>query len=388
MPSPDVLDLTKLLAPIPGDKPAGDDPRANASPTSLYYKVKDGRNAARQAERRMEGGEEDPPTPDWKAVVTAGTKLLTETAKDLEVTAYMIEALCRTNGFAGLRDGFKLARGLVEQFWDGLYPIPDEEGVATKVAPLTGLNGDDSEGTLIAPINRVPITDSGSLGRLTYSNYLQGVATGKIADPKAKEKKIAGGAMHPELFQKAVDETPAPYYRAVFDDLTAALDEFAKLNQALDAKAGPAAPPTSAVRTALENVLAAIKDVAKGKLAVTQAPAPAAAGDQAAEDDGKGEPGSNGKADGDGKGEKLPSIRGREDALNAILQLAEYFRRTEPHSLVPFALEQSVRWARMALPELILELIPEEGPRKALFKQVGIRAAEAEKPADDAKKKK
>jgi type VI secretion system protein ImpA len=380
MPSPDVLDFAKLLAPIPGDKPAGQDLRANAGPTSPYYQVKDGRNNARAAERRMEGGVEDPTPPDWKAVVTSATKALTESTKDLELAAYLIEALCRTNGFAGLRDGFKLARGLVEQFWDGIYPTPDEEGVPTRVAPLSGLNGDDAEGTLIAPINRVPITDSGNLGKLTYANYLQAVATDKILDPKAKEKKIADGAMNMELIQKAVADTPAPYYRALHDDLTATLAEFAALGAALDAKAGPAAPPSSAIRATLENVLSAINDVAKAKLAVTMT-RPA----EEKKDDAKGEPGANGKPKGEEEGEKLPVIHNREDALNAILQLGDYFRKIEPHSPVPFALEQAVRWARMSLPDLMAELIPEDGPRKALFKQVGIRGLEP--TAKDEKKK-
>ena len=43
--------------------------------------------------------------------------------------------------------------------------------------------------------------------------------------------------------------------------------------------------------------------------------------------------------------------------------------------------------SEMPLPELMLELIPEEGPRKALFRQVGIRAAEAAKPEEEKKKK-
>src|SRR6516162_1998650 len=113
MPSPDVLDFTKLLAPIPGEKPVGVDLRANAGPSSPYYQVKDGRNNARAAERRMEGGLEDAIPPDWKSVVTSATKALGESTKDLELAAYLIEGLCRTNGFAGLRDGFKLTRGLV-----------------------------------------------------------------------------------------------------------------------------------------------------------------------------------------------------------------------------------------------------------------------------------
>lgn len=382
MPTPDVFDFAKLLAPIPGDKPVGADLRVNAGPTSLYYQIKDGRNNARASERRMEGGIEDAVPPDWKAVNTSAIKALTESTKDLEIAAYLIEALCRTHGFAGLRDGFKLARELVERFWDNLYPTPDEEGIATRLAPLTGLNGDDAEGTLIAPINRIPFTDSANLGRLTYSNYLQAVATGKILDPKAKDRRVAAGAMQMETIQKGVDETPAPYYRLLFDDLTGAIEELNKLGQALDAKAGSSAPPNSAIRNSLENVLAAIKDVASAKLAVTATSKKAE--DKKGDDAGKVDPEANGKPDKEDQGEKLPIIRNRDDALNAILQLGEYFRRVEPHSLVPFALEQAVRWARMPLPELMMELIPEENPRKALFKQVGIRPPE---PVKEEKKK-
>jgi type VI secretion system protein ImpA len=370
MPSPDVLDFDRLFAPIPGDRPTGEDLRENAGPSSLYYKVKDGRSAARAAERQMEGGQEDAPPPDWKAVVASGTKALAESTKDLEIAAYLIEALCRTHGFTGLRDGFKLTRGLVEQYWDGLYPVPDEEGVATKVAPLTGLNGDDSEGTLIAPINRVPITDSPSLGRLTFANYVQATATGRILDAEVREQRIAAGAMHTGMFQKAVADTPAAFFIAAVEDITAALDEFAGLGTALDNAAGHAAPPTSAIRAALQNVLDAIKDIARAKLPSPSATAGAAVPVEAGQADAGRDYG------GEGRGERLPAIRNRDDALDALSRLAEYFRRTEPHSLLPYVLEQAVRWGRMPIPDLFAELIPDDQPRKAMFKQVGIRPAE------------
>src|SRR5438105_1121576 len=168
MPSPEVLDFAKLLAPIPGDKPVGIDLRADPSPTSPYYAIKDARSAARAIERQIIGGEDaNSPRPDWRPVVQHGNKVLAEKSKDLEVTAYMIEALVRLNGFGGLRDGFRLARELCERFWDGLYPMPDEEGLETRVAALTGLNGEGGDGTLLAPINRVPLADSPNLGRLS-----------------------------------------------------------------------------------------------------------------------------------------------------------------------------------------------------------------------------
>ena len=62
----------------------------------------------------------------------------------------------------------------------------------------------------------------------------------------------------------------------------------------------------------------------------------------------------------------------REDAFRSLLQVADFFRRTEPHSPVSYALEQAVRWGRMPLPELLQELISDEAVRKDLFRRTGI----------------
>jgi len=42
-------------------------------------------------------------------------------------------------------------------------------------------------------------------------------------------------------------------------------------------------------------------------------------------------------------------------------------------------LEQVANWGKMSLPELLSELIPDEGPRKNVFKQVGIKPPETKK---------
>ena len=146
-------------APISADKPAGIDPRSDASPNSPYYKIKGARNDARAAERQAVGNADAAP-PDWKLVYQLSTRAIAEQAKDLEIAAYLIEALIRLNGFAGMRDGCRLARELVEKFWEGLYPLPDpqpepdEHPLMSRIAPLVGLNGEDAEGTLIMPISR------------------------------------------------------------------------------------------------------------------------------------------------------------------------------------------------------------------------------------------
>ena len=51
MPFGYVIDIDSLVAPISDDMPQGSDVRADRSPTSDYYVIKDARNNARAAER-------------------------------------------------------------------------------------------------------------------------------------------------------------------------------------------------------------------------------------------------------------------------------------------------------------------------------------------------
>src|SRR5207302_8034135 len=124
----------KLLEPIPGDVPTGEDLRADSSPSSLYYQIKDARSACRVAERQAVSVGDESARPDWRPVLRHAQKALAERTKDLEVVAFLIEALVRLNGYAGLRDGLRLARELVERYWGGLYPMPDEDGLQTRLA--------------------------------------------------------------------------------------------------------------------------------------------------------------------------------------------------------------------------------------------------------------
>jgi type VI secretion system protein ImpA len=379
MATPAVLDLDRLLAPTPGAQATGLDLRKDGSPGSAYYAIKDARNTARSLERQVVTAEDKGSVapPDWKVVLDRAVQALAEKTKDLEIVAYLIEALVRQAGFAGLRDGFRLARELVEKFWDGLYPSPDEDGVATRIAPLVGLNGDDSEGTLLAPIKGVPLTTVTSQGQFSYADYDQALALRKITDAKQRERRIASGAVPLETIEKAVAETPAEFYRNLMDDLTACATQYSQLCDALQQRCGNKPPPSSAIRGLLESCQDTIKIVAKKKLeSLTPAAKPDAKPGKEAD-----KTASDGEA---AAGAERGALRTREDAFAALLDVAEFFRRTEPHTVISYTLEQIVRWGRMSLPELLSELIPEEAPRKNLFKQVGIRPPET--PKGEAKK--
>lgn len=66
-------------------------------------------------------------SPLWQEVRTLGLRILTSYSKDIEVLAWLTEAEVRLNGYAGLRDVYGLTVSLLEQFFDALHSIGDED---------------------------------------------------------------------------------------------------------------------------------------------------------------------------------------------------------------------------------------------------------------------
>ncbi|MDR1044458.1 MAG: type VI secretion system protein TssA [Candidatus Adiutrix sp.] len=59
---------------------------------------------------------------DWKLAAELGERILTGQSKDLLVAAYLAAAWLATEGPAGLARGLSLLSGLLENFWDSLFP--------------------------------------------------------------------------------------------------------------------------------------------------------------------------------------------------------------------------------------------------------------------------
>jgi len=379
MATPDVIQLEALLAPIPGDKPTGPDLRADANPASDYFKLKDSRFAARAKEREIDA---DPSLaagelPEWRTILDLAPKLLGTQSKDLEIAAWYVEALLRRHGVAGLRDGFRLLRGLVEKFWDGLYPVPDEDGVAAKVAPLTALNGEGADGTLIQPIRKIPLTDGKEPGPFAAWHYEQAQKLATITDEKAKAWHGKAGTATMDQIEASRRATKPKFFVELVDDLQRCQEEFGGLTAALDKLCGSDAPPTSTIRNTLEGVMTVATTLGHDALAAAKAATEgAAAGDGAAAEEGNGAA-APGKAQAPGL--MLGPIRNREDAFGALLQIGEFFRRTEPHSIVPYAVEELVRRGRMLLPDLLGELIKDAAQRKTFFIVAGMKPPDEQK---------
>ena len=366
MASEEIIQIDSLLQPISEDNTVGDDIRKDPSPTSPYYTIKDARNAARAAERNnMFDGNKSEADEHWRKILKLAPDILQNLSKDLEIASWFTEALIRRYGFQGLRDGFKLIHGLIEQYWDNLYPLPDEDGLETRVASLSGLNGEGAEGVLIAPIRNVEITQGSEPAPFSYWKYQQALEVEKIIDEESKAEKVKKLGFSTEDVERAVAESSESFFLNIRDDVSEAITTYRETGRMLDDFCGiNDSPPNSNIINILEDCLGTINHIAKDKM-----PAEDVAENSAADIAGD----SSAKSATDSPVQTTGAVTSRAEAFKKLTEISEFFRKTEPHSPISYILERAVKWGDMPLKDLIKELIPDSSARDTYGSLTGIK---------------
>lgn len=357
--------MQELLEPVPGELRAGSDPRANLALDSRYLAIKDARNAARRKERASDIDPDSPqPWSEWSEVARLACELLGEEAKDLEVATWLIEALTRLDGFSGLRDGFDLAAGLVENYWDDAFPLIEDGDLEGRLLPYILLNGSNSEGLLVQPIRKIPLTMGAE--PYAYWQYL-------IAQERSEGDGTDHGVPSRDTFDMLVRQTDNAFLAALVSDIEGALVAVNRLSDAFAVHVGADAPPTDAIRSLLQQILEAINYFARDKLARHGADAALEASNTETQTSRAGDADERESRSDSVEGNPRGPVRDREQALQQILEIAAYFRRAEPHSPVSYTLEETVRRARMPFGELLKELIDDESARRQFYVYAGIK---------------
>jgi type VI secretion system protein ImpA len=362
----DVIDIEALLAPLAaGEGGAGEDLRTDYSSASPYQRLRDARSEARAEERAQDSGDDEVVVPQaWREVRRLATECLAGKSKDLEIAAWLAEALVRLEGLAGLAAAARLIEGLADRYWEHGFPQPDEEGMEIRASPLGGLAGEGVDGTLMQPLRRIPLflrADGKPVGLHLWASAED---TAALGDEKRKEARRAAGV--PDL---AVLENEAradsQRLRACAVAARAALGAWSAMDAKLGERFGAEAPSTRRVNEALEQIIA----VGVRLIGALPDDAASAEAEQAAEAPG----GATEAAVAAAGGPAARPLRTREDAIRQLEEIAEWFRKTEPHSPMAYTLADAVRRARLPLPELLAEVLPDDAARTAMLSMLGIR---------------
>jgi type VI secretion system protein ImpA len=337
MPFPD-----DLLNPIEGANPSG----ANLRYDPVYDKIKEARREEAQPPPGMT--EQDRKVSDNAQVIKLTTDLLTKKTKDLQLAAWLTEAWLKQRGFGGLKDGLALCCGLVDKFWDTLYPEIEDGDAESRGAPLGFLGV-----KLDIPIKLVPVVEKAKYGLLDHKQSRDVGYEDQVNGEEAKKKRaqlVKEGKPTPELFDKAFEETPKKFYAQAEKDLDACLDSLTRLKKSCDEKFGAEGPAFGPLQSALD----ASRHLIHGFLQKKREKEPDPVEEVPAAEAAPGAGGEGGPAAvGPVRTGVLISVDGsseppdRIDAIKKIAEAAAFLRRREPQSPASYLMLRGLRWGEL-----------------------------------------
>jgi len=337
MASSPLLDIDSLTAPISGDEPAG---------STVPFTVRTELDEARKEINPDDFDADDPIRPetakyaDWEGVVRLTTRILQETSKDLLVAARLTEALTRLHGFAGLRDGLKLLRVLVESCWERLHPEIEDGDLEVRAGPFLWLDDADRGARFPSTVREIPLF-IGTARQYSWRDWRQ------VQDGR--------GSVTREEIDQAILATTREHCQTIAEDVDSAITELNGLTQALSTRLGSLAPGFTSLGPAISDCRLLVQQVlAKKGPALAAREAPAADGATLAAADSSRRPAS------------------REEIYRQLLAAAEALRDMEPHSPVPYLIIKAVELGQLPFPQLMQRLIREETVLTEMSRELGF----------------
>ena len=309
---------------------------------------------------------------DWSAVIRIATEALVTKTKDLQLAVWLVEALVKRHGFPGLRDGLRLLRELQERFWDSFYPEIDNGDLELRVGLLGWLNL-----KLPPSIRLIPVTQGMNAEGYAWIRWKESRDVDNIGrrDQAAMAALVAEGKITGEQFDKAVEATPLVYCQTLFEDLNEAGREYEHLDRTVDDKFGRESPGLTGIKQAIADCLSLVTEIGKkkGGFDSTSEPELAPQAPEEAADVGVQENSQPVLSPPSRSVVVSLELQSRADALRRLAAVADYFRRTEPHSPVAYLVQRAVRWGEMPLEEWLQDVIHDESVLAQLRETLGLK---------------
>jgi type VI secretion system protein ImpA len=353
-----------ILAPIAGENPSGIDLRYDTK-LLVYDKIKEAR---RKDDDLAQGDwQTERKAANYPLVIKLAQDTLATVSKDLQLAAWLTEALLATEHYRGLCQGITLCHSLLTQFWDTVYPVIEDGDRELRAKPLSWIGS-----MLDVPLRSVPLAHSG-YSWFVYKDsrvvgYEDQVKTDK--ERQTRSELIEAGKLPPEMFDKAFAETPKAFYLAAEKDLDASLLALESLETYCDERFEDDAPAFTKLKNALKDVRQTVHTLLNKKREkepdpVEVIPVAAAQKAKAGEEDNVSSASAGTLAS-----LSLAEPADRRQAVAVIATAAAFLRKQEPLSPAPYLILRGLRWGELRTASRLGDSTLLEGPPTELRQKV------------------
>lgn len=325
------IDIEQLLAPIGGGTACGENVEYTSTEFGEMVRLAQFKPEQEYGNTLISAEE-----PDWKALKKVALLVLGQ-SKDIRAAAYLTMSLLRTDGLPGMADGLHLARGFIEQYWDGVHPQLDAEDNDDPTERMNALMMLCDPDGMLRGVREAPLVSAKGVGEFSLRDYELAEAGGKVNAPDMS--LIIGtfnAADRDELTQMIESVSRAA---ADVQAIEALLIEKVSSDAVIDLDE-------------LGRRLRSIAHVYK-----QHAPQPAKEDETPDETDTSGE--AVRTASSTSSQSMSGSINSRDDVVKAIDRICRYFRKNEPSSPVPLLLRRAQRMVHMDFMAILRDVAPE-----------------------------
>jgi type VI secretion system protein ImpA len=370
---PPVLDLEAIMLPISEENPAGESMRYSG----LYDEITE----ARRADVDVAQGEwqTDLKIADFRKVIELAVPALTTQTKDLQIAAYLTEALVKQHQFVGLRDSLRLMSGLQENFWETMFPEVDEGDMEARANAISFMDTQTS-----FAIKEATITQGDGYSFLDWEDskkyvFPENMDVLETADQQRYQALRAQAEKENRVTDEIWKRTISVSRRAFYEDLVLIIAEcwaeYKEINRIIEEKFDVRQMPgLSNLKKALEEVQTQVNILLtlKREEEPDEADEADSEEEQIVGEDGTIVAGTSGIAGTSG------AIQGRADALKRLTQLADFFRKTEPHSPISYLVGRAVKWGNMPLETWLQDVIKDDAVLSQIRQTLGFNTGLSE----------
>ena len=261
---------------------------------------------------------------EWGKVEQLSLVLLSR-SKDLWIIHYFISSLFRQYKLKGICDGIQLLHNTVTEYWENIYPLPDEDYDDPSIERINILKTIfNRNSTLCKSLLEINISKSKLLGMFSYKDYL--IATGKMKSDKSDKSTTK------ELIIGAVKESDESYIEELKSNLTDVSVNIGEIKTFFDANG----IDDSELSESIEGFLSTVHSIAKDVESIST---------ENNDDLDEGSTGAEKENQSNKTTEKKyisgSSIQGYSDIIKLLEIINEWYKNNEPASPVPLFLDRA-----------------------------------------------